>query len=98
MSKHTEGPWNIGQGGQHVYYVNPKIEAGDETIDDPSHDSVIAKCGDLGPWSGIPDEEREARLGKSRFACTGARGNQYRRALGECPCRYRRSHGRVNTE
>ncbi len=57
---HTPGPWAIGEGGHHVYYVNPKIEAGDESIDDPSHDSIIAECSGMGAFSGIPDDVREA--------------------------------------
>lgn len=57
-AKHTPGPWAIGKGGFHVYYVNPKIEAGDETINDPQHDSVIASCEPalFGCLSGISDE------------------------------------------
>lgn len=59
-TKHTPLPWQIGESGKHLYYVNPKIEAGDEEIDDPSHDSVVAQCDHMGPLSGIPDEERKA--------------------------------------
>lgn len=60
MSAHTPGPWAVGEGGQHVYYVNPAIEAGDEGIDDPRHDSIVARCGDMGAFSGIPDSEIDA--------------------------------------
>lgn len=59
-AKHTPGPWAIGNGGMHVYYVNPHIEAGNESIDDPRHDSVVAQCDNMGAFSGIPDEERQA--------------------------------------
>ena len=58
--EHTPGPWSIGEGGLHVYYVNPEIEAGNDDIDDPRHDSIVAKCSGMGAFSGIPDEEREA--------------------------------------
>lgn len=57
---HTPGPWGINDSGFGVYYVNPKIEAGDEAIDDPSHDSVVADTNGMGPWSGIPDDVRQA--------------------------------------
>lgn len=60
--KHTPAPWAIGKGGLHVYYVNPKIEGGDESINDPQHDSVIASCTDFGPLSGIPDEVAMANV------------------------------------
>lgn len=56
MSGHTPGPWLVGTSGHHVYYVNPRIEAG-ESIDDQRHDSVIARCTEMGPESGIPDDE-----------------------------------------
>ena len=59
MTQHTPGPWGIGDGGMHVYYVNPEIEAG-KNIDDPSHDSIVAKCDGMGVLSGIPDDERQA--------------------------------------
>lgn len=59
-TQHTPGPWNVCDGdGMHVYYVNPRVEAG-EDIDDPRHDSIVAKCDDMGCMSGIPDEERQA--------------------------------------
>jgi len=58
-TKHTPGPWAVGEGGLHVYYVNPRIEAG-EDIEDPRHDSIIARCHDFGAFSGIDDEENAA--------------------------------------
>lgn len=71
MGKFTPGPWNVSRDGTSVYYVNPAIEAGDESIEDPRHDSTVAFCGgfgdlysetgeSLGFASGIPEEEQEA--------------------------------------
>jgi hypothetical protein len=31
-------------------------------IDDPSHDSIITSAANLGPMSGIPDDERMANI------------------------------------
>ncbi len=57
---HTPGPWNVCETGYAVYYVNPKIEAGDESIEDDSHDSIVADTQNMGYLSGIPDEDRLA--------------------------------------
>jgi len=57
--QHTPIPWAVGEGGRHVCYVNPSIEAG-EDIDDSRHDSIIARCDGMGAYSGISDEEQEA--------------------------------------
>lgn len=55
----TPAPWAVGEGGFHVYYVNPQIEAG-EDIEDERHDSIVAMTDGMGAFSGIPDEERQA--------------------------------------
>ena len=59
MSQHTPGPWKVQDDGLGVYYVNPRIEAGEDFVD-ACHDSIIARCTDFGPLSGIEDEEAEA--------------------------------------
>lgn len=59
--RHTPGPWVIGRGGLHVYYVNPLIEEGDETINDPRHDSILVRaCRD--EFSGITEAEARANI------------------------------------
>jgi hypothetical protein len=60
---HTPGPWAVGESGFNVYYLNPLIEAGDDNIDDPRHDSVICDTRNIAyppAYSGIPDEETAA--------------------------------------
>jgi hypothetical protein len=59
MDKHTPGPWNLQNDGLGVYYVNPRIEAG-EDIEDTRHDSIVARCTDFGAFSGIEDDEAAA--------------------------------------
>lgn len=63
-AQHTPAPWGIGDGGMHVYYLDPAIESGDAPDDheNPSHDSVVANAADMGCMSGIPDEERLANI------------------------------------
>lgn len=56
---HTPGPWAIQRDGLGVYYANPAIEAG-EDIDDPRHDSIVARCTGFGAFSGIGEAEQEA--------------------------------------
>lgn len=61
----TPLPWAVGKGGRHLFYVNPKIEAGDTNadgseIDDPEHDSIIARFKDMGSFSGCSEETERA--------------------------------------
>ena len=58
-AQHTPGPWAVQDDNAGVYYVNPRIEAG-EDINDPRHDSIIARCTGFGAFSGIEDAEVEA--------------------------------------
>jgi hypothetical protein len=57
--EHTPGPWTLQSDGLGVCYLNPRIEAG-EDVDDPQHDSIVARCEGFGAFSGIYDETARA--------------------------------------
>jgi len=58
MSEHTPVPWYIQEDMLGGYYVNPEIEAGNDNIDDPSHDSCVFRCDTT--LSGIDEDEQKA--------------------------------------